>query len=203
MAHAIARQKHFNPHDIEEAAYDLARVNPRQLAKDVTKLARRKNQADGELDRADSGTRMLFGSLGALAVGVAVGEWEGHIEATREAMIADWEAKGNSSTSDACPTPWEVGVPDPATILGPVPKLAVPPIAFAILAGVIASGRYRASKGKKTMPGGWEIFATQSALITLAIMGASMARTHGYCRRERQITTGKYVIDITPAEVAA
>ncbi len=203
---ALARQRAFNPRDMYDDVHDLARVNPAAVAKNVTRLARRKNQSDGELDRAERASVELVGSLGAMAITGLVGHWDGKLEAVRDAMLADWEGAGNARAQD-CPVPWDLeGVADPGSLFGKwwIPKLLIPPVVAGIGA-VLAAVPRKTVNGRMPMPGFIETLMTRTAQFTFTYAIASWARSKGFCQRAQQITNGTYQISITPAaeDVAA
>ncbi len=199
---ALARQRAFNPKDMHDDVYDLARVNPAKLAQNVTRLARRKNQSDGDLDRAERAAVELVGTVGAAAVTMLVGHWDGQIEAVREAMLAQWESAGNDASTN-CPVPWEMeGVADPGTAFWVVPKLLIPPV-LAGVGAILAAVPRKAVGGRMPMPGFIETLLTRTAQFTFVYAVGSWARAKGYCKRAQQIDQGSYTISITPREDAA
>src|SRR6266508_3078539 len=118
MPQAIARRSPTKYIDLADDVRDTARTNPEGLADSVVTLAQKKNAAIVREARAknamkymSAGATDFFATLGALVVTGGVGWLDGKMEATREAMIAEWEAAGN--TSAVCP-PWELGVKDPS-----------------------------------------------------------------------------------------
>ena len=66
---------------VRDEALDLIRINPELAAESVTKLARRKHNADNDLDKATEGTKDLIAFLGTLGVMAGVGWWAGSLRA--------------------------------------------------------------------------------------------------------------------------
>ncbi len=87
MGTQLARQRQINPKDVHDDVHDLARVNPEKLAHEVTKLARKKNHADGQLDAADAATSLMLGGLGAIATAGLLALGTGAQPAQRDAGI--------------------------------------------------------------------------------------------------------------------
>lgn len=203
---ALARQRAFNPRDMHDDVYDLARVNPAALAKNVTRLARRKNQADGELDSAERTAIELVGMTTGVAVTALNAWWDGRIEAVRDAMLVQWEAQAPTESSGGVSglcLPWEVpGVPDPGWIMGYIPKLLVIPAVAGVVA-ILAAPKKSKQGGRAPMPGFIATAAMRSAQFSFAYAVASWARAKGFCQREAQITSGTYQVSITPREDAA
>jgi hypothetical protein len=199
----VARQREQNPRDVYDDAHDLARTNPSALAKNVAKLARRKNQSDGQADAMAAGARELTGvAVGTLAT-LGASMIDGRVEADRDAMLAAWIDEGNAASED-CPVPWELeGVKDPATAFLGVPWLALPPLVFGGLYGLTKMMRPKVVGGRKTMPGFLESMMYYSSLFTLAYGFGTYIRGRSYCTRERAIGRGDVQISITPKAEAA
>lgn len=192
----LARQRQLNPKDFSDDVHDLARVNPAKLAKDVTTLARKKNAADGELDRADASTSLLLGGLGAIATVGAIAVGSGAQRAERDKMIAEWESKGNKD--DNSPSPFEVGVKDPTIAFWKIPWLAIP----AALGGIgwlwASSSRRHFAKGKRSIAGAGEVYLGFTGLFSTVLLVAKVASDRGYSKREHLITSGVKRINVTP-----
>lgn len=199
----VARQREHNPKDIYDDVHDLARTNPSALAKNVAKLARRKNQSDGQADAMASGARELFGVAIGTGMTVVASMIDGRVEADRDAMLAQWIAEGNAASED-CPVPWELeGVKDPATAFMGVPWLALPPLVFGGIYGLTKMMRPKVIGGRKTMPGFLETSMFYSSILTLAYGFGTYARGKSYCKRERAIGRGDIQISIAPKAEAA
>jgi len=205
----VARQRAFNPRDFHDDVYDLARVNPSAAAKNVTRLARRKNQADGELDSAERTAIELVAMTAGVAITGLAAWWDGRIEAVRDAMLVQWETQAppedqmQGAAGSAMCLPWEVpGVADPGWYFGYVPKLLVVP-AVAGLVAVLAAPKKPKHGGRTPMPGFIATAAMRSAQFSFAYAVGSWARAKGYCQRETQITNGSYQVNITPPEEVA
>ncbi len=198
MAHAIARQRQFNPKDLFDDVHDLARVNPEKLAKDVVTLARKKNSGDGMLDAADHATGMLGGTVGAIAVTGLLGLMAGKQNAQRDAMLAEWENQGNTLASSPRCSPWEVGVKDPTVAFWKIPWLAVAPLTAGGLWLLARRRRHKKTKGRRSIAGGFEVFLFQTMVLSGGLLAASSASNMGYCKRADQITSGTKTVSITP-----
>lgn len=199
----VARQREQNPRDVYDDVHDLARTNPAALAKNVTRLAKKKNASDGQADQMAKAARETVGvALGTLAT-VGVAWMDGRFEADRDAMLAEWMAAGNSA-SDDCPVPWELeGVKDPATAFMGIPWLAIPPLVSGVIYGAIRSMRPASINGRKTIPGFGESIFYNATVMTLAYGFGTYARGRSFCSRERAISRGDVVISIAPKSEAA
>ncbi len=192
MAGRTIRQKNFDPGDYQEKVYDLARTNPALLAKTVTQVARKKNQNDGHLDKADAGTIELVSFVTLVGVTSGMMWWDGRLKAKRDATLAAWQAGGHA-VGEGCPKPWEVaGKSDPETLIGPVPKVALVPAGSLLLWAVARIGR----AGKKSAAGMFETAMYRTSLTTFAVLVASLAQTKGYCGAEHEIVTGQTTINV-------
>lgn len=186
--------RRFNPAEYRDNAMDLIKANPELAADAVTKLARRKHNADTELKKASEGTKDLLAFFGMTGVLALVGMWNGSMAAKREALIDAWEAGGASIAGanlvDA-DEPWkhEGGVSDPKMLFF-VPKLLLVPMGFGLLWGITAS----MSKGKEA--GTFQRFAALTTGTTAAYFVADWAGGWMFKKKSRQLAQAPTVSPI-------
>lgn len=195
---AISRRPRFNPTEYKEEFLDLAKTNPELAAEAATKLARRKRNQDDQLDDADESTTGLVAALGTFVITGAVGALYGSNRAKRDAILRDWEAEGAAAagTSTATtPEPWmhPRGVSDPTKILG-FPKLAIPPVVLAAIAGITAAVR-----GKKKRASTFERTMTMSAIGTTGVFIADFVASYFYKKKENKLASAADVTSIRAA----
>lgn len=199
MGTAIERHRQFNPRDLHDDVHDLARVNPAAVANEVIKLARKKNSGDQALDVAQRNTGLFFGTGGAVILTGIMGAIAGSQNAQRDAMLAEWENQGNTTTGGLRCTPWQVGVKDPTIAFWKIPWLAITPVVTAIAWGLTARRRRKHTpKGKKAIIGGGEIFFAMSTVLNGTLALADALSNQSYCKREAEITSGSAQVVLTP-----
>lgn len=198
MGTQLARQRQINPKDVHDDIHDLARVNPAELANQVTKIVRKKNQADGELDRADAATSLLFGGLGALATAGVLAIGTGAQTAQRDALIREWELRGNE-LDEVSPTPWERGVKDPTIAFWKVPWLALPAIVSAGAYFWANSARHSSAKGKRSIAGAWEAYFGFTTIASTALLVHKVVADRSYSKRAHQIMSGVKRVELKVA----
>lgn len=140
---AQAMQRRFNPKEYHKDASDLMKRNPELAADAMTKLARRMNQAEGELSEGQELTLSIVSGLFASAVMLGIGFWNGDNEERAKALIEDWEMSGAAAVGadlEQYPEPWDhpEGIKDPRKILKFIPKTLVSTAGFIV--GAIAVG---------------------------------------------------------------
>lgn len=201
MGHQLARQRQINPKDVHDDVHDLARVNPERLAKEVTKLARKKNHADGELDRADAATSLMLGGLGALATAGFLALGTGAQNAQRDALINEWERRGNE-LDEVSPTPFERGVKDPTIAFWKVPWLAIPATLSGVAYWWANSARRSEVKGKRSIASGWEIYFGLTSLLSTGLLVHKVVGDRSYTKRAHEIMSGVKRIELKVAKAS-
>lgn len=201
MGHQLARQRQFNPKDVHDDVHDLARVNPEKLAAEVTKLARKKNHADGQLDQADAITSLTIGGIGAIVTAGALAVATGAQNAQRDALINEWERRGNE-IDEVSPTPFERGVKDPTIAFWKIPWLAIP-AALSGVAYVWANGARRAeAKGKRSIAGGWETYFGLTSLASTVLLVHKIVADRSYSKRAHLIMSGVKRVELKVAKAS-
>jgi len=183
---ALARR--FNPKEYKTDALELMRSNPELAADAMTKLARTKNAAEGELSDGQEATMGIISGTLASVMMLGVGNWIGSDEEKAQAMITDWEMSGAASIGadiEQYPAPWDhpEGVKDPRKILKIIPKPLATTVGFAILAGAVGM---IAKTGTDNF--GYRLLRDAAFLnvgVFLANIGANMGRARARKKMEQ------------------